>query len=184
MPRRIFIALNLPSSVKKSLTSIQEELGSLFESKRIIRWIKPDNLHVTLVFVGSSGDEDLVEISYKVKETALSHNPFSLKLEKIDYGPPGKIPPRMVWAKGENTEKLDLLQKELQGKIMGEDRRFTFHVTLGRVRKWQWKRIEPEERPEIKRNISLEFPVKSIDIMESNLKRGGSEYTLLESHSL
>lgn len=188
MPRRIFIALNLPSSLKKSLSSIQEEIGSLFEpfseEKEVIRWTKPENLHVTLVFVGLAGDEDLAEISYKVKETASKQAPFSLKLDRIDYGPPGKMPPGMVWAKGEKTEELDSLQRELQKKIVGEGRKFELHITLGRIKKWHFKKIEPEERPEVKRNISLEFTVNSVDIMESQLKRGGPVYTLLESHPL
>ncbi len=185
MLRRIFIAINLPVSIKKSLSSAQEELVSLFEENReAIKWTKLENFHITLVFAGNVKDQELGEISQAVKEIASQHNPFSLKLERLEYGPPDLIPPRIIWATGEKTKELASLQKELQEKIIGESNKFEFHITLGRVRKWQWKRIEPEERPDIKKNISLEFPVDSIDIMESQLKRGGPLYTLLESHQL
>ena len=44
--------------------------------------------------------------------------------------------------------------------------------------------IEPEERPEINEDIDLIFTVESIEVMESELKRGGPVYTILESHEL
>jgi 2'-5' RNA ligase len=44
--------------------------------------------------------------------------------------------------------------------------------------------MEPEEKPKIDEDISLNFQVKSIEVMESQLKRGGAEYTILESFEL
>ncbi|PIX88575.1 MAG: hypothetical protein COZ30_00470, partial [Candidatus Nealsonbacteria bacterium CG_4_10_14_3_um_filter_36_16] len=55
------------------------------------------------------------------------------------------------------------------------------HITLGRIKQWEFRQIEPEERPEVNEEINLTFEVNSIEVMESELKRGGSEYTILES---
>jgi 2'-5' RNA ligase len=44
--------------------------------------------------------------------------------------------------------------------------------------------IEPEERPEINESIDLAFTVESIEVMESVLKRGGPQYSIIESHNL
>jgi len=194
MPRRIFVAINLPSNVKKRLNSFQGELDSLFDSFRdenpkmeIIKWTKPENLHITLVFVGLVGDEDLLEISRDCKDIALKYKPFFIKLNRICYGPPQKKPPKMVWAEGEKTFEFSALRQKLQEVLIGENkekREFSTHITLGRIKKWQWQRIEPEERPQIEKNIGLGFQVESIDIMESELKRKGPKYTLLESHPL
>ena len=65
-----------------------------------------------------------------------------------------------------------------------EGRGFTPHITLARIREWEFRKIEPEERPEIEENIDLTFTVESIDVMESELKRGGPVYSIIESHNL
>ena len=67
---------------------------------------------------------------------------------------------------------------------MSEKRGFSSHITLERIRQWEWRRIEPEERPEIEEEINLSFLVNSIKVMESLLKRKGPKYTILESANL
>ncbi len=58
------------------------------------------------------------------------------------------------------------------------------HITLARIQEWEWKKIEPEERPEVNENIDFIFTVESIEVMESVFKKGGSKYTIIESHNL
>ena len=95
------------------------------------------------------------------------------------------MPPRMVWAIGEKSEEFSALKGDLDKSLAtSENREFSPHITLGRVRKWEWQRIEPEERPEVDEEINLSFPVSSIEVMESVLKRTGAEYAVLESHNL
>ena len=65
-----------------------------------------------------------------------------------------------------------------------EARAFSPHITLGRIKTWEWKNIEPEERPEVKEDIDLNFQVDSIEVMESQLKKSGAEYAILESFQL
>jgi len=71
----------------------------------------------------------------------------------------------MVWVIGEKIKEFNL----------------TPHITLGRIKTWEFRRMEPEERPEINEDINLNFEVNSIEIMESQLKRNGPDYTILES---
>jgi len=56
-------------------------------------------------------------------------------------------------------------------------------MTLGRIRQWQFKRIEKEEIPSLG-EINLKFRVNSIEVMESELKRSGPDYTILKSFPL
>ena len=65
-----------------------------------------------------------------------------------------------------------------------ENRTFAPHITLARISSWEFRSIEPEERPEINEKIDLMFTVESIEVMESELHRGGPVYTILESHLL
>lgn len=160
--RRVFIAINLPDGIRKKLAGYKERWPEL-----PIRWTKPENLHITLDFIGQVTDEELLEVCKRTKEIADKHDVFEIKLTKICYGPLNKSP-RMVWAIGEKIKKLNLSP----------------HITLGRIRKWEWQRIEPEERLSVEEEIDLSFPVDSIELMESVLKRGGPEYTILESYNL
>ncbi len=184
MRHRIFIAINLPEKIKNKLVSDQEEIERRFDVNPM-RWTKKDNLHITLVFLGYILDDEILEIIEKTKKTALQCDSFLIKLNKICYGPPEKTPPKMIWAKGEENKKLTELKNNLEINLMNSETRvFSPHITLAKIRAWQWRQIEPEERPEIEKEISLSFEVNSIDIMESQLKRQGPEYIMLESIEL
>lgn len=177
---RIFIAINLPEEIRKKLAEFQTKWPEL-----PVRWTEPKNIHITLVFLGYLLDEELVEICRIAKEVASKHTPFDIKLTKICYGPTDKQPPRMIWVIGEKSEEFASLKENLDKSLtVSENREFFPHVTLGRIKKWEWQRIEPEERPEVEEEINLSFAVDSIEVMESVLKRGGSEYAILESYNL
>jgi len=188
MKRRIFIAINLPENIKKKLADFQDKWPEL-----PARWTKQENIHITLVFIGYVKDEEIPEICKVVKQVASKNKPFLINLTKVIYGPPKKMPPRMVWAEGEKSKELANLKTNLENSLINsknvgyqkaEARAFSPHITLARIRSLEWRQIEPEERPEIKEDISLNFEVESIEVMESQLKRGGAEYMVLESAPL
>jgi len=181
--RRIFIAINLPENIKKEISNYQLKWLEL-----PIRWVKKENLHITLSFLGYLTDEELLEVLKISEETALKHKSFIINLNRIIYGPP-KQPPRMVWVEGEKSEELGKMQKDLESSLSGqgtheESRAYAPHITLARINQWEFRKIEPEERPEINEEINLSFEVNSIDVMESRLKKGGPEYSILESCQL
>jgi len=186
MNHRVFIALNLPENIKKKLTDYQLKWPEL-----PCRWTKKENLHITLAFLGYLTDEELFEVCKITKEVALRHEPFFINLNKILYGPPKK-PPRMIWIEGEGSKELGKLQKNLENALSSaqaltkadieqETRPYTSHITMGRLKQWEFMQIEIEERPEVNEDVSFNFEVKSIEIMESRLKRGGPDYSILES---
>jgi len=188
MNHRIFIAINLPEEVKKTLSSYQSMWPEL-----PVRWVKKDNLHITLIFLGYLTDEEIVETCKIVSETASRNPSFVINLKKICYGPPKKLPPRMVWAEGEKSEELGELQGDLENSLLAtpnsglrkaEKRPYAPHITLGRIKAWDFRQIEPEERPEVSEETDLNFEVISVEIMESQLRKRGPEYTVLESCAL
>jgi len=193
MFHRIFLAVNLPENVKNRLTEHQERIKEMFISSGFrdpVRWTKKENLHITLVFLGQTRDIMIPEICRKTEEAVSRNQSFFIGLREICYAPPRKMPPRMVWVSGEKSEELAALQTDLekalldapsQGIRKGEKRAYSPHITLGRIRQWDFKKMAPEERPQIREDIVLDFPVESVEIMESNLKRTGAEYTVMES---
>jgi 2'-5' RNA ligase len=179
---RIFIAINLPDGIKEYLVSFREKWPEL-----PARWTKKENLHLTLVFLGNISDEELLKVCQIVRGSASRSKHFPIRLTKIIYGPPRTLPPRMVWVQGELSETLAALQDDLERSLAKElrfsteNRAFSPHITLARIHTWSWRRFDREERPEINEEIDLSFEVTSLEIMESRLKRGGAEYTILES---
>jgi len=190
MGHRIFIAINLPEDIKKQLSLYQSKWPEL-----PCRWTRKENLHITLVFLGYVKDEELPEILKNAKTAAVRNKPFLINLNKICYGPTDKKPPRMVWAEGERSQELGNLQIGLEkavlesftsyrNEVSGSGRTYAPHINLGRLKIWEFKAIEPEERPEISEEISLSFEVSSVEIMESVLKPKGPDYFVLESIEL
>jgi 2'-5' RNA ligase len=183
--RRVFIAINLPDYVKKKMLGWQQEWANL-----PARWTKESSLHITLVFIGYVGDEEMLEICQLVRQIGTQHQPFEIKLERICLGPPEGMP-RMIWAEGEKNLALAKLKDDLENALLDsaksgynrkEARAFRPHITLARIKQREW-RVLPS-RPKIEKEISLSFPVESIEVMESQLLRDGAEYTVLESARL
>lgn len=183
--RRVFIAINLPDSAKEQLIKFQKKWSDF-----PVRWIRAENLHLTLAFLGSLSDQEVGRVCENLTEMELKQYPFLISLNKINYGPPGEKIPGLVWAQGEECSQLDLLREEVSNILKSsigfipERRNFLPHITIGRVKKWEWKKIEPEERLNISENISINFEVQSVEIMESKLKRTGAQYIELGSTPL
>lgn len=200
--RRIFIAVNLPENIKKKLFDFQKKWEYLFTRRsflarqsfsgggsegRPVRWTKKDSLHLTLIFIGYADEQEIYEICRTTKEVATKHEVLDLIFEKILYGPPDKAP-RMIWLKGKASEELSKIKNELEEAFVSseslqgfrmEKRPFSPHITLARINMGQWSGLE--QKPQLEQDFRAIVPVASIDVMESNLKRGGAEYTILES---
>ncbi len=183
--RRIFIAINLPQDIKKTLAGYEKKWNEL-----PAKWIPADNLHITLLFLGDVKDEELADICLTAKEVSKRHSILDINLSKISYGPDGKLPPKMVWASSEKSKELSALKKDLEDSLEGkvnllpDFKIFSPHVTMARISALAWRAIEPEERPEVDESVDLTFTVESIEVMESESKKGGLQYTVIESHQL
>ena len=168
-----------------------------------VRWTKENSLHITLVFIGYASQEQMLEICRITKEAGKKHQSFEIKLNKILYGPPARHAsqvagvaggpvhtPRMIWVEGEKSLALAKLKDDLENSLLQsnssvfkrEVRAFSPHITLARIRQWDWQKLE--EQPKIEQDIDLVFPVQSIEVMESRLLRSGAEYIALESVAL
>jgi 2'-5' RNA ligase len=125
-----------------------------------------------------------------VKKVALRHQTFTINLQKIAYGPEGKLPPRYIWLGGEHSEGLVALKQDLEDSLTEvvrykpDNKSFAPHITLARIKEWEWRSIEPEERPEVNEILDTIFTVESLEVMESELTRLGPRYTVIESHQL
>lgn len=182
-PHRIFIAINVPEEVKDKLLAYKKKWAEL-----PARWTSKDNVHLTLAFLGNRSDQELVKVCDAMKQVGLRHKPFTLAINRIVYGSPrlrsGQAA-KMIWALIEKSPELLALQKDVEKTLGPHDSEpFSPHLTLARLRAFEFQRMEREEIPDIDEEISVSFAVKSIEVMESALKRSGSEYTIIQSFVL
>jgi 2'-5' RNA ligase len=182
--RRLFIAINLPGEVKRKLAEWREKTEiQLHPNNGEINWVRRENLHITLVFIGYATDDETYGIAKTIKEAAKKHEPFFINLERIIIGPPDRTP-RMFWVEGEKSQELADLQMDLEnvlsigGNYKKEARAFRPHITLARFKYDVAKRIK--EMGDIEEKINYQIPVDSIELMQSELRRTGPIYTILE----
>jgi len=174
MKRRIFIAISIPAEVKKEVGAWQKK-----NSRIPVRWIKEDNLHITVIPPWYVADDELHIVMKAVKGDLKYAQPFSVRFEKVLFGPPNQ-PSRLIWAEGETPKEfIDLkncLDEALADFIRPEKRRPKLHLTIARFRPGS---IHPF--PEFNEEIGWEFEVESIVLMESKLRRAGAQYSIIQA---
>ena len=179
MKKRIFIAINLPDSIKQELLSYQKKLKNLN-----VRWTKSDNFHITLTFIGYVSEEEIEKILKITQETASKFSPFLIELNRIYLGPTPERA-RMIWVEGKANGDLINLDKKLKKELAKEKINFDgkyplkVHITLARARGNELRGIKIDEPLN-----ELSFEVKSVDIMESELFKSGAEYKVLKQIEL
>ncbi len=194
MNMRLFLAINLSVAVKERLAQLQQEIKNSFPmevSDGVAKWVAPQNFHITLLFFGEAGEREIPRLVEIIQKTVQDQPLLLLKIKNIRYGPTAKLPPQLIWAEIEKNQALENIANNLQDDCLGAnigrgagERGFVGHITLARVKEWVWKRIEPEEQPEIEKELDLKIEVHSIELMESRLKRSGPEYIILQSFPL
>jgi 2'-5' RNA ligase len=179
---RTFISLELPEKIKIEIEKIQQKLSRAGVQAR---WVKPEIAHLTLAFLGSITPDKIEPIGKILKEVVSQITPISLKLSKIGCFPsPKKARIIFVDLEGELEKLNDLvtkIRKELKkSNIYFDDKPFSSHVTLGRIKDRQnlTQLIE-----EIKVN-KIEFVVSRVSLTKSTLTESGPTYQKLKCVSL
>ena len=162
MKKRLFVAIQLPQNLRDVFVDYQENIR-----RREIRWTLPENLHITLCFLGYLEEEAVAGLIQKFESTCSKVPPFELAFEKIMFAPPLKLP-RMIWALFSDKGNYGRLAHTLCGTPHA-----IAHVTLARFKD-----------PSLAKGISLKqppkekFTVSSCDLMESSLSPKGPTYSL------
>ena len=184
MNQRIFFAIQISPQIKKQLASFQYRWLNL-----PVRWVAKENFHITLLFLGQKKIEEIARISELIHQVAHRHSSFFLTFKQVQLQPNANRP-TTFWVRGEENSVFSKLVQDLETSLKTERLYFSTgssakkqvpHITLGRVRRWQWIQLELEERPEIEETFSLKIPVKKITLVESKLRRRGPEYITLET---
>lgn len=187
---RAFIAIELPPEIKDFLAGLEKQLKS---TSADVKWVEPANIHLTLKFLGEIDDIKYSQvkgiIEYAVKDKAI----FNLRLHSLGAFPRISLP-RVIWVgidKGEvQTKEIAqiLEEKTREIGIPAEERDFSSHITIGRVRSGLNKEKLIQRLQELQANPlkteNLEFPVTKITLLKSTLSPKGPIYEILKEASL
>jgi 2'-5' RNA ligase len=188
---RLFIAVALPGPAISALKESQEALQAA-GAPRLVTWVAPANIHLTLKFLGETPLTQCAVIAEALSDVAGLHSQFTLYTTGLGCFPnPRK--PRVIWAGlGGDIDALLRLHQSVERALaqLGhppEQRSFSPHLTLGRVRR-DASRAELERLGIVIGNSAPPAPVRwavtELSLYRSELKPGGPIYTSLHSASL
>ena len=183
---RVFIAVELPDKVKKNMVELVNELKEVGSG---VKWVEEKNLHITLKFLGWVEDRKADDVIGLATKAAAGTGSFKAKFEGLGTFPPGKSP-RVVWAGvGEGAEKIKKLADSLEETLSNaayrsEEREFSSHVTIGRVKDKKGVDKLKEKMESFKDPKFGEAIVDHINIMKSTLTPKGPIYETVKEVKL
>jgi len=174
---RCFIAIDIGEDVKMALSALQGELKGCNAD---IRWVRPENIHLTLKFLGNVEEGMLDLIKASLGDICSRYSRFKLEARGMGLFPDRRRP-RVLWVDIGGDGSLKGLQHDIEEAMVAigfkeEDRGFTPHLTIGRLRsRTGFKMLYDKMQSYMDKHFGV-FDVRSIFLMESILRPSGAEY--------
>ncbi|MCI0681991.1 MAG: RNA 2',3'-cyclic phosphodiesterase [Gemmataceae bacterium] len=179
---RTFIAIELAKANRDRLVALQNTLA---KSVAGVKWVEPENLHLTLLFLGEVDERELPALCGTVETVTQSLPAFSLTVAGAGCFPNPRRP-HVFWAgitdgAGEVCALHDALEPPLLelGCYRREDRKYTPHVTLGRLKSNQAPAGLAVAMAKLETWQAGAALVREVHVMSSQLTPQGPTYTVL-----
>jgi RNA 2',3'-cyclic 3'-phosphodiesterase len=187
---RLFVAVFPPPEIQQRLAEATRDLESGL-SPKAVAWTRPEQIHLTLNFLGNVECSRVDEFARTIEQTCLRSKPHLLRAQGIGCFPSASRP-QIIWAGlAGAVAVLQELKKSLDESLaklgyVPETRPFHPHLTIGRV-----KQLKAADR----RHLAATLPpwrekefgswtAERIDLMRSTLSPTGAKYALLQSFAL
>lgn len=185
--KRIFIAVPVPSGIRKAATILQQKLGEGLDN---IQWVPGENMHFTLQFLGDVEELMIPGVCRCAQDAVANFKPFQLHV--IGAGAfPDLDRPRTLWlGTTEGSETLTQMNNAIGENlrtlpVRREKRSYHPHLTLGRVQGKQT--VLDAIHPRLMEHAETEVGTMTIDkvtVFASELSRAGAKYHVLGSAKL
>lgn len=179
---RTFLAIDIGHALRSSLSRLMEGLEQTVEG---VKWVTPENLHVTLLFLGEVDQRDLLGVCRAADRVASEQAEFTLSVEGLGCFP-NERRPRVLWAGiAKGAEEIVGLHDALEiplldlGCYRREARKYSPHLTLGRLAGEDASAGLTTELRQKKAWSAGQTTVKELHVMASVLTPSGPEYTVL-----
>jgi 2'-5' RNA ligase len=180
--RRLFIALKLSDTVKDALAQLQTSIDH-------VRWVDPDQMHLTLFYLGQTDQATQELIETRLRPLAKQYAPMMTNIQGTGVFP-NKEHPKVLWADVERADKLMNLQQDISNEMGALDFESDYdsyhpHITLGRCNEpaaasrviQQWCE-EYNDRPFGEEQFGQFY------LVQSKLHPEGARYTYLKEFPL
>ena len=179
--KRIFISVVPDLKTIESLLERVELLSNKPWAKGV-KWIKKENIHITIKFIGDTDNYEFEELFDTVGNRLKNFDQFKIDVKDLMFFP-NRSKPRVIGV-GVKSKTLKILVRNIENEIlkMGfkkENRKFKGHITLGR-----FKRKLVHEYIDERFTSDLSFHVKEVIVNESILRPEGTIYNVLKRFCL
>jgi 2'-5' RNA ligase len=188
---RLFVAIELPYELELIL---EQEIAGLQRAaeERVVRWVSPQAVHLTLKFLGEVGSDRVPSINEVLDRAAAEVPGFD-----VEVGGMGCFPncrrPRVIWIGVDAEESpLEALYSAIERGLERygfepERRRFHPHLTVGRLK----RSVTPAQQQTLSRQLEQtqigrlgRIEVRAVSLMRSELLPTGARYTQLHQSEL
>ena len=188
---RLFIAIELDDAMRRALkraqTQLQDDKQNGLVAQNIVRWVAPQNIHLTLKFLGNSNSAQVSALTHALAQIAQHTAPFTLTARGLGCFPNARRP-NNVWVGLEgDVPCAALLARQIDDACAAlgfarEERGFIAHLTLGRV-----KRAAPNAQRTVLGEFIKTIPTetygiisaRAVNLISSDLQPQGPLYTML-----
>jgi 2'-5' RNA ligase len=184
---RLFIAVDIDDKVRQAAGALARELAAAGAD---VKWVEPENMHLTLAFLGDLKEEHLAPIHNAMQEAARGERHLELVFDRLGaFGAPSH--PRVVWL-GVSTgaKALTDLTAKLRTKLtengiaLADEHEFSAHLTLGRVKSPDHVKELLEKMKTAKVPAGLSCRSDMLVLYRSSLSSAGSMYEGLRAEPL
>ena len=183
--KRLFAAIKIHPTAR--YISLFNEISSSLRHERI-KWVEPENMHLTLKFFGETDEKLIPAIGKAMEESLKKSKPFSLNISNTGiFG--SRYDPKVVWFGIEKNQELELLANNLFSALekcgYAHDRQnFVPHLTIGRIKELKDKQLFQQIIGKYNTVEIQEESVSEIILYESILRREGPLYVKVFSIQL
>ena len=183
---RSFIAVAIGAELRERLSEVS---AGLQKRLRGVAWVRPENIHLTLKFLGDVAADDIPAVREALDEVAARHRSCALRVGGLGAFPhPAR--PRVIWAGAEGDQgSLSLLVRDLEETLAAldftpEKRPYHSHLTLGRVKNPDGVGNLTKILREAAADSLGELAVDMLLLIKSTLTPDGSLFEVVSTHRL
>lgn len=171
---RCFIAVDIPENIKSKINFYLSELEKINHENRII-WIKKQNIHLTVQFIGEIGEHKVKNLIKRLKN--MQFEPFFVEFDNAATFFPNEKHPKVIKLKiiDKKRKLIELnekIRKTLNDLSIDYDKKpFSAHLTLGRIKylSGNFKKTYPINLPRLR--------INNIQLLRSSLTKNGPIYS-------
>jgi 2'-5' RNA ligase len=179
---KLFTGVNVGTAIRSNATALQQSLAKCGAN---VKWVEPENLHVTINFLGEVDDRDLHGICRALTAVGRKEPPFRLAVAGIGAFPTPRRP-KVIWAGiTDGADALKRIHSESEPRLLElgvyrrEDRGYTAHLTLGRAKDEADGQLLASELAKHTNWTGGSVEVEEIVLFASELRREGPVYSVV-----